>query len=163
MIPAPRLSVLLPVQRDTRRAATAPGTSLGSLADALARELEPLLAAHAQGTLPIPDGKARLTRIGGRCPVHGVLLDFNPWEPHRHRCTACGRDWRGADHDGWWLLGAHLWGMERAVHAALLFALRGDRRHAALARARPEGAAAHNSHRTNHDNLMGPIRPFLIT
>ncbi|MEN9818510.1 MAG: hypothetical protein RLZ32_2390, partial [Gemmatimonadota bacterium] len=128
MIPAPRLSVLLPVQRDTRRAATAPGTSLGPLADALARELEPLVGAHAQGVLPIPDGKARLTRIGGRCPVHGVLLDFNPWEPHRHRCTTCGRDWRGADHDGWWLVGAHLWGMERAVHAALLFALRGDRR-----------------------------------
>jgi hypothetical protein len=163
VIPAPRLSVLLPVQRDTRRAATAPGTSLGSLADALARELEPLLAAHAQGTLPIPDGKARLTRIGGRCPVHGVLLDFNPWEPHRHRCSACGRDWRGADHDGWWLLGAHLWGMERAVHAALLFALRADRRHAALARALLVGAAARYAHWPNRDNVLGPSRPFFST
>ncbi len=159
----PRLSALLPLGRDARRAATAPGTSLGSLADALARELEPLLAAHAQGMLPIPDGKARLTRIGGRCPVHGGLLEFNPWDPHRHRCIPCGRDWRGADHDGWWLLGAHLWTMERAVHAALLFALRGDRRHAALAGAILEGAAARYARWPNRDNVLGPSRPFFST
>jgi hypothetical protein len=159
----PRLSALLPVGRAARRAATAPGTSLGSLADALGRELEPLLAAHAQGTLPIPDGKARLTRIGGRCPVHGGLLEFNPWEAHRHRCIPCGRDWRGADHDGWWLLGAHFWTMERAVHAALLFALRGDQRHAALARAILEGAAARYAHWPNRDNVLGPSRPFFST
>lgn len=156
-------SVLLPVDLVARRAAVAPGTSLGDLADALAAELEPLCDAHARGALPVPAGKARLTRIGGRCPVHGALLAFDPWEPHRHRCARCGRHWRGADHDGWWLLGAHLWLMERAVHAAALHALRGEPRHAALARDILEAVADRYASWPNSDNVLGPSRPFFST
>lgn len=151
--------MLLPLDLAARRAAVAPGTSLGTLADALTTELAPLL--HA--ALPIPEHKARLTRIGGRCPVHGVLLDFDPWHPHAHHCRHCGSDYRGTEHDQWWAMGAQLWTAERAVHAAALYALRGDTQHRDLAERILAAMADRYMGWPNRDNVLGPSRPFFST
>ncbi len=162
--PSRRASVLLPVDLD-QRARLVDGTgepspsSLAPLADSLARDLEPLLARE----LPIPSFKARLTRTGGRCPVHGGLLVFDPWLPHDHRCERCAHDYRGRDHDEWWAMGAQLWTVERAVHAATLFALRGDPRHSHLASEVLRTIATRYESWPNRDNVLGPTRPFFST
>ena len=120
---------LLPLELEARRLETAHGTSLAPTMQGLAAELEPLM----ERDLPIPPQKARLTRVGGRCPTHGVLLEFDPWSPLAHRCERCDQTYTGAEHDDWWAMGAQLYTAERAVHAATLYAMRGDPRHADLA------------------------------
>ncbi len=150
---------LIPIDLFARREATAPGTSLAPLLEGLARELEPMFT----GELPIPEQKARLTRVGGRCPVHGILLDFDPWSPHRHRCARCDRAYAGQEHDDWWAMGAQLYTAERAVHAAALFALRGDARHAQLSARILSELAARYRQWPNRDNALGPTRPFFST
>ncbi|MES2522038.1 MAG: heparinase II/III family protein [Gemmatimonadota bacterium] len=150
---------LLVFDVEERRRAVAPGGVLEALANGLSAELEPLIA----GALPIPSEKARLTRGGGRCPVHGDLLDFDPYRPEAHHCSRCGQDYTGADHDRWWAMGAGLWTMERAVHAAALYLLRGDERHAALsARILSEFTRRYREW-PNVDNVLGPSRPFFST
>lgn len=129
------------------------------LADGLAAELEPLLSAPP----PIPSQKARLTRIGGRCPEHGVFLEFDPWSPHAHRCAKCARAYVGVEHDEWWAMGAQLWTVERAVHAAALFVLRGRAEHATLAANILRAYADCYSSWPNADNVLGPSRPFFST
>ena len=151
--------MLLPIDLTARRIATAPGTSLGALADALTGELTPLL--HAD--LPIPAQKARLTRGGGRCPEHGILLDFNPWRPQAHHCPRCARDYVGPEHDQWWAMGAQLWTAERAVHAAALHAVRGDACHRELAVRILDTFAARYLTWPNADNALGPSHPFFST
>ena len=152
-------SRLLAFDLELRRRAAAPGGSLALLADGLTAELAPLL----QRALPIPERKARLTRVGGRCPTHGDLLEFDPYAPHVHHCVRCGRDYTGAEHDDWWAMGAQLWTVERAVHAAVLFLLRGDQEHAALgARILSELTDRYESW-PNQDNVLGPSRPFFST
>lgn len=153
------MSVLLPVNWTARRHALASGSSLTLIADGLSRELEPLL--HA--ALPIPAQKARLTRAGGRCPVHRTLLEFNPWTPHEHVCLACNTGYHGREHDDWWAMGAQLWTVERAVHAAALYALRGDVRHLALAERILTTLSAQYTSWPNRDNVLGPSRPFFST
>lgn len=157
MTPATRM--LLPVDLTSRAADVTPGSSLGALADALTHELTPLLTR----TLPIPEQKARLTRGGGRCPVHATLLQFDPWQSHTHRCVACDRDYSGQGHDDWWAMGAQLWTVERAVHAAALFALRGDVAHAELAERILGTLADRYTTWPNRDNVLGPTRPFFST
>ena len=157
-------SVLLPFDLTARREAVRSGDEhgtgpLAALADSLARDLEPALVRP----LPIPLRKARLTRIGGRCPVHGSLLEFDPWSPHTHRCTRCNRDYVGREHDDWWAMGAQLWTVERAVHAATLFALRGDPAHASLATRILSTIAERYASWPNRDNVLGPSRPFFST
>ena len=150
---------LLPLDLDARRLETAEGSSLAPTIRGLAAELEPLM----RGDLPIPQQKARLTRVGGRCPVHGVLLDFDPWSPRAHRCGRCDHTYTGAEHDDWWAMGAQLYTAERAVHAATLYAMRGDPRHADLA-LRILGEFADRYDRwPNRDNVLGPTRPFFST
>ncbi|WP_396204420.1 heparinase II/III family protein [Gemmatimonas sp.] len=151
--------VLLPIDLTARRIATAPGTSLGALADALTGELTPLL--HA--ALPIPAQKARLTRGGGRCPEHGRRLDFNPWRPQAHHCPRCARDYGGPEHDQWWAMGAQLWTAERAVHAAALHAVRGDACHRDLAVRILDTFAARYLTWPNANNALGPSHPFFST
>ncbi|HYW32869.1 MAG TPA: heparinase II/III family protein, partial [Gemmatimonas sp.] len=143
---------------ERRRAVSSVGTLQG-LADGLSQELEPLIG----GPLPIPPVKARLTRGGGRCPEHGDLLEFDPFRPAEHYCQRCGRDYDGADHDAWWAMGASLWTMERAVHAAALFLLRGDDRHAALSGRILSEFTARYRDWPNVDNVLGPSRPFFST
>ncbi len=157
-------SVLLPFDLTARRAAVQSSgedahSDLAALADSLTRELNPLLVR----TPPVPRQKARLTRIGGRCPVHGGLLEFDPWAPHSHRCTRCSREYVGAEHDDWWAMNAQLWTVERAVHAATLFALRDDPAHATLASRILSTLAERYASWPNRDNVLGPSRPFFST
>ncbi|WP_373060597.1 heparinase II/III family protein [Gemmatimonas sp.] len=150
---------LLPLDLDARRLETAEGSSLGPTIQGLAAELEPLFLHE----LPIPHQKARLTRAGGRCPVHGVLLEFDPWSPGAHRCERCDRAYTGVEHDDWWAMGAQLYTAERAVHAAALYALRGEPRHAALAVRILSEFADRYGQWPNRDNVLGPTRPFFST
>ena len=155
-------SALLVFDLASRRAATTAGDSsapLAALADGLSRELEPLI--HAD--LPIPARKARMTRYGGRCPEHGIFLDFDPWSPHDHRCPRCERTYQDIKHDDWWAMGAQLWTAERAVHAAALFALRGDRRHGELGARILRTYTDRYQSWPNADNVLGPSRPFFST
>lgn len=152
---------LLPFDLAKRRRDTAPGTSLGALADALARELGPLQRADLEAM--IPREKARLTRVGGRCPVHGTYLEFDPWQPHRHHCRPCARDYVAPEHDQWWAMGAQLWTAERAVHAAALYAVRGDPAHRELAERILRTLATRYRQYPNQDNVLGPTRPFFST
>jgi len=151
--------MLLPFSVPDRRRETAPGTSLGALADALASELDPWLSAP----LPIPEVKARLTRAGGRCPVHGSPLEFDPRQPHRHRCERCGTSYTDEAHHAWWAMGAQLFTAERAVHAAALFLLRGQPPHRDLAVGTLRELAQRYRHWPNRDNVLGPTRPFFST
>ena len=146
-------------RRDARVSHGGAIAPLAALADSLSNELEPLLLA----ALPIPAQKARLTRSGGRCPVHGSLLEFNPWSPHEHRCIRCNLVYHGRVHDDWWAMGAQLWTVERAVHAATLFVLRGDVEHAALATRILHTLAQQYDTWPNRDNVLGPSRPFFST
>ena len=114
---------------DERRRLTREG-DLGVLYQSLARELDTV----ASRPLYIPEGKALLSREGGRCERDGSTLEFDPWSPHEHRCPLCGTVHRGELHDRAWIMPYQLWLAERSVHAALLFALRGEPRHAELAR-----------------------------
>ena len=153
------MSGLLPFDPALRRRDTAPGTSLGAIADGLARELAPWL----DTPLPIPDTKARLTRIGGRCAEHGVLLEFDPRSPWVHRCPRCGQAHEGQVHHEWWAMGAHLFTAERAVHAAALHLLRGDEAHRDLAVRTLQSLAERYASWPNRDNVLGPTRPFFST
>lgn len=149
--------LLDPALWPARRAAAA--GPLAPLAESLASELEPLLASD----IYIPRDKAVLSREGGRCAVDGSLLEFDPLKPHEHRCAACGRVYRGELHDRFWLYWYQLWLAERAVHAGLLYQLRGDARHAALARTILSGYAERYLEYPNRDNVLGPTRVFFST
>lgn len=150
---------LLPIDLDARRLETADGSSLAPAVHGLALELEPLM----QRELPIPRQKARLTRVGGRCPLHGTLLEFDPWSPNAHYCARCAHAYIGVEHDDWWAMGAQLYTAERAVHAATLYAMRGDVRHAELALRILAEYADRYEQWPNRDNVLGPTRPFFST
>ena len=150
---------LLPLDLAARRIETADGSSLATTIHGLSAELDWL----CEGELPIPRQKARLTRAGGRCPVHGVLLEFDPRSPHAHRCERCDRAYTGVEHDDWWAMGALLYTAERAVHAATLYALRGEIRHGELALRILGEFADRYDQWPNRDNVLGPSRPFFST
>jgi hypothetical protein len=152
------MALLLPPDRWPERRAAAAGP-LAPLADSLTEELEPLLAADVY----IPREKALLSREGGRCAVDGSLLEFDPFNAREHRCGLCGRVYRGELHDRYWLYGYQLWLAERAVHAAVLHRLRGDERHATLARTILAGYADQYLQYPNRDNVLGPGRVFFST
>lgn len=141
---------------DRRRIASGP---LAPLAHSLAADLEPLLARP----LLVPTGKALLSRVGGRCETDGTDLDFDPFSPHAHRCATCARVHTGEWHDQWWLYPYHLWLAERAVHASVLYSLRGDSRHLDLARSILTGYADQYLDYPNRDNVLGPSRVFFST
>jgi heparinase II/III-like protein len=142
---------------DSRRAAAA--GPLRALADSLAIDLQPVLARD----LFIPAEKARLTRRGGRCESDGTLLEFDPFAPRDHRCPKCGVVFTDESHYRWWIMGYHLWLAERAVHAAALYALRGDDRHRDFARAVLDAYSERYLTYPNKDNVLGPTRLFFST
>ena len=142
-----------------RRRVTGPGGPLAPLYDSLAAELEPLLTRPWE----IPTQKALLSRAGGRCEKDATTLDFDPWSPRDHRCPKCGTVHRGEVHDRWWVWHYQLWLAERAVHAALFHALRGEEQHARLARDILRGLAEKYLTYPNKDNVLGPTRPFFST
>jgi hypothetical protein len=142
---------------DARRA-VADGP-LEPLAAALSRELEPVLVRD----LYIPPDKALLSREGGRCARDGMLLDFDPFEPHAHRCPACGEIHRGELHDRFWIYWYQLWLAERAVHGALLSRLGRGERYAQFAESVLEAYADRYATYPNRDNVLGPTRLFFST
>lgn len=150
--------LLTPQEIEARRSVSQ--EALTPLAQSLKRDLTQLLAA---GTPWIPDEKARMTRLGGRCPAHGVLLEFDPWSSRAHRCPECGVLYREPEHYRWWIMNYQLWLAERAVHAATLYALDGDAGCGQLARDILAGYAERYERYPNRDNVLGPTRPFFST
>jgi hypothetical protein len=142
-----------------RRALVAPGGPLAPTADALAADLAPALGRPVW----LPAEKARLSRTGGRCPRDGTLLTFDPYAPRRHACPRCGGSYDDEAHYRWWVMGYQLWLAERAVHAAVLYALRGDPAHATFAAAVLDAQADAYPRYPNTDNVLGPSRPFFST
>ena len=134
-------------------------TSLKPLADSLAADLEPLIARD----IYVPEEKALLSRAGGRCDRDGALLTFDPFSPHEHRCPECRTVYRGDFHDRWWIYPYQLWLAERAVHSAVLHALRGRERHRRLAHDILARYADAYLRYPNRDNVLGPTRLFFST
>jgi hypothetical protein len=140
------------------RQRTASG-ALAPLADSLRADMDRVL----REAPAISGQKAMLTRDGGRCPIEGAPLDFDPYSPHAHRCPTCGTVQTGERHHRWWLMFAQLWRAERAVHGALLNALHFEPRLAAFARATLEEYADRYARYPLDDNVLGPSRPFFST
>ncbi|MGQ0764708.1 MAG: heparinase II/III domain-containing protein [Gemmatimonadota bacterium] len=132
---------------------------LSGLTVSLRRDLGRLLVAD----LWIPREKAKMTRIGGRCPVHRCLLDFDPWSPRAHRCPVCGETFTEEEHYRWWVMNYQLWLSERSVHAAALSLLTGDKDCRELAIRILEGYSDLYLHYPNRDNVLGPSRLFFST
>ncbi|MGH7618202.1 MAG: hypothetical protein ACREPM_13330, partial [Gemmatimonadaceae bacterium] len=141
---------------ERRRVAAGP---LAPLARSLAADLEPL----ASREVYFPTQKAILSREGGRCPTHGVYLEFDPFEPHAHRCPVCGEVFRGELHDRFWIYGYQLWLAERAVQAAALSRLGAEPRLEDLAARILEGYCERYAGYPNADNVLGPTRLFFST
>lgn len=139
-----------------RRAALGP---LAPLARSLRADLEPLVARGFE----IPRAKALLSREGGRCARDGTLLAFDPYAPHEHRCPLCGARYEGERHDRWRVMWYQLWLAERAVHAALLYALTGEPAMLRLATDILAGYGDRYLAYPNRDNVLGPSRPFFST
>ena len=133
--------------------------SLRPLADSLAADLEAVLARP----LEIPLEKARLSRAGGRCPIDGAPLDYDPWSAKAHRCPRCGTVYTDDAHYRYWLMWHQLWLAERSVHAATLHALRGNERHRDLALRILAGYVERYLAYPNRDNVLGPSRVFFST
>ncbi len=132
-------------------------TALGGLGRSLQREV------HAWLNVPVPEGKSRLTRRGGRCATCTVLLAFDPRQPHAHRCPMCGVVYTDQEHHQWWLMNAHLWTAEQCTRASALAYLFDD--HLAATRADTILAAYSEQYLRwpNRDNALGPTRPFFST
>ena len=150
-----------------RGRATVAHTELAPLADSLARELAPVY----ERPLFIPSEKALLSREGGRCPRDGVMLDFDPFSPHEHRCPVCGEVYTGEFHYRFWIYWYQLWLIERALHGALFAALHIDEQSGAFS---ADDAASFSSEvlasyadryprYPNLDNVLGPTRLFFST
>ena len=135
------------------------GGALAPLADSLTADLERLLVVPPE----IPREKARLTRAGGRCPSDGTALEYDPWSPDAHLCPRCGRAYGGEAHYRYWLMWHQLWIAERVVHAAVLYALRGDARHRQLALSLLRDYSERYLEYPNRDNVLGPSRVFFST
>ena len=160
------MSLLLTDEALRARGAVA-RAELAPLADSLSRELAIVLARP----IYVPSEKALLSREGGRCPRDGVMLDFDPFSPHEHRCPICGEIYTGELHHRFWIYWYQLWLIERALHGALF---------GALDIAEPSGAfspaaaasfsqavltcyADHYPRYPNRDNVLGPTRLFFST
>ncbi len=140
---------------------------LAALAESLAREL----AIVQSRPLYVPREKALLSREGGRCPRDGVLLGFDPFSPHQHRCPICGEIYTGDFHHRFWIYWYQLWLIERALHGALFAAL--DYAELSVAFSAADAAsfseavltcyADQYSSYPNRDNVLGPTRLFFST
>ncbi len=149
--------LLTRVALEARRNACRNPDALDGLARSLQREL------HAALDVPVPDGKSRLTRTGGRCPSCTVLLTFDSRQPHAHTCPSCGTVYTDTVHHQWWLMNGHLWTAEQCTRAASLAWLCDD----PLAARRADEILATYADRylawPNRDNALGPTRPFFST
>ena len=142
-----------------RRAAAAADGPLAALADSIAADLDVVI----RHELYVPREKALLSRVGGRCETDGTQLEFDPYSPDEHRCPLCRRVHTGEFHHRWWVYWYQLWLAEHGVHAALLYVLRGDARHGALAHDIAQRYCAMYLTYPNRDNVLGPTRLFFST
>lgn len=129
----------------------------------LAARLEDQAGGLLGGAPFLPRHKALLSRDGGVCPRDGARLDFQPYEPDRHRCPRCGGSWEGERHHRAWITRYHLWLTERAVHLALLGGLVGRPALSARAAEILDAYAGRYRSYPNADNVLGPSRPFFST
>ena len=142
---------------ETRRAlASGP---LHELSGSLRADLERLL----RDGFVVPDEKALLSRDGGRCDRDGSLLRFDPFSPRAHTCPRCGAVYRRERDYLWWVMSYQLWLAERAVHAAALHSLTGEKVLAGLATRILEAYVDRYLRYPNQDNALGPTRPFFST
>jgi hypothetical protein len=149
---------MLAAELAERRALVDRESVLARLCARLTRLLGPL----ATDAPYLPDAKALLSRDGGVCPADGSRLRFDPDSPHEHRCGRCGRVVSGPRHHRAWIMRYQVWLSERAVHLALLGALRDP---ALSARAAGILVAYARRYETypNEDNVLGPSRLFFST
>lgn len=152
------MTLLVTIAELTERKRVANG-SLAPLTDSLTADLERLLVVPPD----IPREKARLSRAGGRCPADGTALEYDPWSADAHRCPRCGTLYSGDPHYRYWLMWHQLWVAERAVHAAVLYAMRGDERHRQLALSILREYSERYLQYPNRDNVLGPSRVFFST
>ena len=142
--------------RERKRALGDPAAVAG-LASSLQYDL------HQALDVPVPHGKSRLTRHGGRCASCTVLLEFDPRQPHAHTCPSCHTVYTSREHHDWWLMNAHLWTAEQCTRAAAIAYLCDDVR----AGARADDILATYADRylrwPDRDNALGPTRPFFST
>ena len=130
---------------------------IGGLAASLQRVL------HAALDVPVPHGKSRLTRNGGRCATCTVLLTFDPRSPYAHTCPTCGAVYADQVHHEWWLMNGHLWTAEQCTRAAAIAYLLDDQRAARRCDDILESYAARYASWPNRDNALGPTHPFFST
>ena len=151
--------LLLASELDARRVAIAASPDLTALLHRLVARAAPVL----ERMPPVPAVKAMLSRDGGNCTDDGAPLRFDPWNPERHRCPRCEREFTGERHHAHWARAQHLWLAERAAHLATIHAVTGDER--AAARAREILAAYHQLYfdLPNRDNVLGPSHLFFST
>lgn len=142
-----------------RREVVAADAGLRSLQAHLDEDLARVLA-HP---LYVPEAKALLSRWGQHCRDDGAELAFDPYQPHAHRCTVCGRAWDTEQAHRWWVYWYQLWLAERVWMMALRSGDGGDP--AAEARALEALAALASRYGSwpNADNVLGPSRPFFST
>jgi hypothetical protein len=152
------MTLLVTADELRARRAVAAGP-LASLVVSLANDIEPLMA----GEPFIPPEKALLSRVGGRCPRHGVLLEFDPANRTAHRCPICGEYFSGDFHYRFWIYWYQLWLAERASIAATLSALGAGERFAEFARSILRRYADRYLRYPNSDNVLGPSRLFFST
>ncbi|MEO6528436.1 MAG: heparinase II/III family protein [Gemmatimonadaceae bacterium] len=151
------MSLLLDAKALEARRIVATG-SLAPLAHGLREELAPVLS----GSVAIPRDKALLSRVGGRCPLDGTLLRFDPIDP-RHICPRCGTEATGEPHDRFRPYWYQLWLSERVLHAAVLGVLLDDGACIARASELLDRYAQRYLEYPNRDNVLGPSRPFFST
>ncbi|MBI4501213.1 MAG: alginate lyase family protein, partial [Gemmatimonadetes bacterium] len=142
-----------------RRVAIGRTPVLARLRDRLLTFLTPLL----QRPIYLPDQKALLSRDGGVCPDDGSRLAFDPFRPHRHHCSRCGRVLEGERHHRAWITRYQIWLSERAIHLALIGALDQDPALSRRAADILEAYAARYRDYPNRDNVLGPSRLFFST
>ena len=154
--PTVRLFLSLDALRARKDALRDP-LAIGGLAASLQREL------HEALDVPVPDGKSRLTRNGGRCVRCTVLLTFDPRSPDSHACPSCDAVYTDQVHHEWWLMNGHLWTAEQCTRAAALAYLLDDEKAAQRADDILATYAARYLTWPNRDNALGPTRPFFST
>jgi len=133
--------------------------ALAPLAESLRADLDRLL----RDGFEVPHEKALLSRDGGRCERDGTLLRFDPFSPRAHTCPRCGAVYARERDYLWWVTSYQLWLAERAVQAAALHAITGEKALIDLASQILDVYGERYLSYPNRDNALGPTRPFFST
>ena len=142
-----------------RRAVIAGDATLRALEAGIDRDLARVLAQP----LYVPEAKALLSRRGAQCRDDGAELAFDPFAPHGHRCTVCGRIWDTEQTHRWWIYWYQLWLAERVWMMALRAGEGGTAEAEARALETLAALVARYPSWPNADNVLGPSRPFFST